>query len=804
MVRPYIFAISRFVSILMLCALLPSMALAQMAGSAIKGSVTDAGGVPVAFANIYVSELETGTTTDIGGYFSLRGLRPGIYTMLVSAIGFEREMAQVAVEDKGGIQVDITLREANYRMPQVEVMGMRNQTLRKLSGSAARIDQRELELLAPVSGNEVFRRIPGLHVVDEEGAGLRTNIGIRGLDPDRSRTVLILEDGIPVALNPYGEPEMYFTPSMDRMAGVEVIKGAGQIAYGPRTIGGVINYITPDPPAGEEVNLRIQGGQGGYFSGSLSYGTSFDNTGVFISYHRRQADDMAGAQFELNDLNLKVKQQLSERSSLGIKIGLYQESSNSTYVGLTQSMWDMGGMDYVRIAPDDRLNVNRYSVSATHALRFNAATELKTTFFAYTVSRDWRRQDFSSNPNASNQTGVVWGDASIPGGALFMRNGTGNRNRSFNVAGVESRLNHKYELGGMKSELHAGLRAQYEDALETRVNGSFPTALSGTLVNEEFRSGRALSAFAENRIWLHERFMVSAGLRAEYYTFGREIFRTASTDTLITGGSDVAALIPGIGFNYEVNKQTNVFGGLHRGFAPPRLKDAITSAGVAFELGAELSWNSELGIRTVPLRGLTVEATAFAMDFENQIIPVSESAGGTGAGLINGGRTMHRGLEIGLVVGLGELADLPFRLDFDVNATYVNAFFTGDRVQVVDEIPVSVEGNRTPYAPEYFLSSALTFEMKNGFGLRFTGTYVGDQFTDAMNTIAPTPDGRNGRLDAYFLLDGTARYTIAKWNTSFTLSCKNMLDERVMVSRRPQGIRAGLPRFVTAGVNVRF
>jgi Fe(3+) dicitrate transport protein len=196
--------------------------------------------------------------------------------------------------------------------------------------------------------------------------------------------------------------------------------------------------------------------------------------------------------------------------------------------------------------------------------------------------------------------------------------------------------------------------------------------------------------------------------------------------------------------------------------------------------------------------------TAFMMDFDNQIIPVSESAGGMGAGEINAGRTMHRGAEASLILGIGELADLPFRLDFDANVTYVDAFFNADRFQEADDVLVNVNGNRTPYAPEWLVSSALTLEMKNGFGIRLTGTYISEQFTDPVNSITPTANGRDGLIDSYFVLDGTLRYNLSKWNTTFSLSCKNMLDERYMVSRRPQGIRAGLPRFITAGVNVNF
>jgi Fe(3+) dicitrate transport protein len=778
-----------------------------MMAVAVRGKVVDAERTPVAFANVFILENGWGTSTGLSGEFSIHGLAQGQYSLRITAVGFEAYNAPLIITEGTIPALDIQLVEATYGMPQVEVVGMRNQAMKKLPGSAAVIDRRELELISPVSGNEVFRRIPGIHVVDEEGAGLRTNIGIRGLDPDRSRTVLVLEDGIPVSLNPYGEPEMYYTPSMDRMSGVEVIKGSGQIAYGPRTIGGVINYITPDPPAEEEVQLNLQGGQGGYFSGLVSYGNTVGNAGMYISYMRRQADDLMGAQYRVNDLTAKFKLILNEKSSLGLKLGVYDETSNSTYIGLTQPMFDGGDDDFVRMAPDDRLDVRRFSLSATHKYQISERTALKTTAFGYTTSRDWRRQDFSSSPTASNQTGVIWGDTTIAGGAVFMRNGTGNRNRAFLVGGVETKLSHSYAFA-YKSSVDAGVRLQYEMADEQRINGSFPQAESGALVADEQRTGNAQSAFVENKTWITEKFLVTAGVRFENYNFEREIFRGnyggSITDTSVVGTSTVTEVIPGLGVNYSLNEKVDLFAGVHKGFAPPILADAITTAGEVYELDAELSWNFEAGIRSVIARGVHLDVTGFYMDFSNQVIPVSESSGGTGSGLVNGGTTVHRGAEAALVVGFGEVFELPFRLNLDVNATYIDAFFSGDRFVGSDADAINIEGNRTPYAPEFLLSSALTFETSKGFGLRFAGTYVSDQFTDPANSIIPTANGRNGQIPSYFLMDATARYTVAKWNTTFSLSCKNLTDERYMVSRRPQGIRVGLPRFISAGVTARF
>ena len=102
-------------------------------------------------------------------------------------------------------------------MPQIIIIGKRDGLISKTPGSATILNSRDIKQFAPLTSNELLRKVTGVNVVDEEGAGLRLNISIRGLDPDRSRNVLMLEDGVPIALGPYGEPEMYFTPSIDKM-----------------------------------------------------------------------------------------------------------------------------------------------------------------------------------------------------------------------------------------------------------------------------------------------------------------------------------------------------------------------------------------------------------------------------------------------------------------------------------------------------------------------------------------------------------------------------------------------------------
>ncbi|EPA00578.1 TonB-dependent receptor [Indibacter alkaliphilus LW1] len=775
----------------------------------ISGKVKNNDGEIIPFANIMVIGTVKGTYTNIDGSFEIYDLPDGEYTLKISAVGYKTFTRNVVVSGGQMSEVELVFEEIGVEMPQIDVIANKDRVFSRVPGSVTFIDKREIQTVNPLSGNEVLRRSPGVHVVDEEGLGMRVNIGIRGLDPDRSRSVLVLEDGVPVALAPYGEPEMYYTPAMDRMAGVEILKGSGQILFGPQTIGGVVNYITANPPQEEEGSVFVQGGQGGFFSGLVNYGNTFGNTGIHVNLLRKTANNIGPTEFDITDFNTKFLFNLNDKSELGVKLGVYNEVSNSTYIGINQVMYDRGGEDFTRLAPDDQLDVRRYSLSFSHKYRFNKNVRLRTIAYGYTTTRNWNRQDFAINNDntpPANWTGVVWGDREVPGGAIFMRDGTGNRNRQFEVAGVEPRLEIDHKLFNTQNELIVGTRLLYERAFEQRVNGTKAGVNSGNLVEDEVRTGHALAAYVQNKMMITSKFDFNAGVRFESFDYERDIRRRSFPgvgvrDTTLIAENVINEIIPGVGLNFRPATTFNIFGGVHKGYAPPRTKDAITALGDVLDLDAESSVNYELGFRTEPTRWLFLEATGFVMNFSNQVIPVAESAGGVGFGLVNGGATLNRGVETAAVFDLSNLFGMSrVSLTYDVNATFLRATYSEDRF--IDG--VNINGNRTPYAPNWFLNSALTLRTEGGFGLRLVGNFVGEQFGDELNTVAASPNGRIGLVPAYRVFDAVFSYDVEKWNSRFNLSIKNLTDERYIATRRPQGIRVGIPRFITAGYEFRF
>ncbi len=707
------------------------------------------------------------------------------------------------------------------RLAEIRVVGHRD-ALAAIPGSATVVDAVTMERWHALTINEVLRRVPGLFARDEEGFGLRPNIGVRGLNPTRSTKVLLLEDGIPLTFAPYGDNATYYHPPIERFERVEVLKGSGQILFGPQTVGGVINYVTPSVPAQREATLTLTPGSRRYLNGQARAGGTFGRLGVLASYDRKQGDGArANVGSRLDDATLKTTFALGARHALTLRGNWYRERSNVTYSGLTEAEWAADPRQNPFL--NDSMRLDRAGASATHRWDLRGATALTTTAYAYGVSRDWWRQSSNSGERPNDAS-----DATCAGMAnLSTTCGNQGRLRDFTVIGLEPRVHAATSLLGLVASVDAGARAHFERQERLQVNGDAPTSRSaGDAVNtnsgvreDNVRRNAAYSAFTQVRL-AAGRWTVTPGLRVEHIRYHR-VNRLVAPE--VSGRTELTALIPGLGLTYGPAPQVTLFAGAHRGFAPPRTEDILDNAtGGAVDLDAELSWNTELGIRARPALGVSVEATAFRMDFENQIVPASV-AGGAGATLTSAGHTLHQGLEVAArldAVGLGRGAPGVF-----VQGTWTwlpTARFEGPRFVYVGtgggdvtgkvyagqnasgtRTQVSVTGNRLPYAPRQLLTAALGYAYHDGLDLRLEAVYVGRQFGDALNTTVTVADGQQGVLAAYTTWNAAATWSYAPTRTTAFLTIKN-LGDALYVADRTRGLLPGAPRTVQAGITQAF
>ena len=799
--------------VLTLLPLATAVATTLAAQGTIDGRVTLADRrTPVVGASVRVVGTTIGTGTDSLGHFRLSALTPGVYTLEARAPGHTFASARVVVQTDRAVEAHLLLAAAPRELAGVTVVGGAADALDRLPGAATMISADRIRAQQPLSANDVLRTVAGVHVQEEEGAGLRANIGIRGLDPDRSRSVLVLEDGVPVALAPYGEPELYYSPPIDRMSRIEVIKGSGSILFGPQTIGGVVNYVTAEPVAGVGGRVEARGGSGGQQFTKLAFGGSRGSARGLVTAFERRADGLNGLHYAVRDATTKVGLR-TRLGDLSAKISLYDESSNATYVGLTDSLYRAAPLRHPM--PSDRLGIARQAATVAHEITLGAVTTLRTVAYSYHTARDWRRRDYTYGAT---------------GGTIVPRAGTGARERSFDVGGIEPRLRTLWTAYGVTSALDIGARYHRERARDRFVTGTADGTVTGVRDDEE-RTGDAVSAWIQNRVAVHPTLDITPGLRVERFRFDRHITRarvrrsdgTTSTRTVeavdIRSGDDVSELIPGLGAAWSPRPLVTMFAGAHRGFAPPRTKDALVYSDptlapdqqvpdpVSLQLDAERSWNYEVGTRLAPRPWLSLEATAFLLDFTNQIIEPSLSSGSTAAvTLANQGATRHEGLELGGTIDVGKWRRQQFSLAVEVNYTLSSARFARDRFMRQGADTVNVRGNTLPYAPRHRVHAALAFEHPGaGVRVRLDALAVSRQFSDYFETVPGSANGRVGAIPTYSTLDASAHYDIPGLRgLSASATVRNLSGHTYIASRRPEGIKVGLPRLATLGLGWSF
>lgn len=684
-------------------------------------------------------------------------------------------------------------------VPRVDVIGNQEQLL-KTPSSATIIEQEELEASHVFTTNEALRKVPGLVLRDEEGFGMRPNIGVRGLNPTRSTKVLLLEDGIPVTYAPYGANESYYHPTIDRFSSIEVLKGASQIKFGPLTAGGVINYITPNAPEEFGGHVSITGGNRDYLNTKINVG----GNGMLFDYTHKQGDGARdNTHSNIEDVNFKITKALNEDHAITLRANWFTEDSQVSYSGLTQAEYNNFGGKYNPFNRDD-FETTRYGLSATHDWQINSNAILTTNLYYSYFDRDWWRQQSTSTANNISNFGVAASGCAavandrINGLATNGDNCQGNqgRLRTYNTYGVEPRLTVAHAWG----QLEIGAKAHFEDQERKQVNGAAPTARSGALVENNERKTDAYSAFISNRFDIGQ-FSITPAVRYEQIKNERTNRLTGAN-----GDDTLDEWIPGLAVAYNPHANLTVFAGVHEGFAPPRTEDLISNTGGSVEVNAEKSTNWELGFRAKPTNNFNVEATAFYNDFKN-LIAVGSVASNVN---LSQGEATFAGVELagqydfdhGFYSRLA-YTWLPVAEQDDPFRTVVAA----GAVPAGSPVPGSAKGNRQPYAPKNTLTAALGYKMNN-WNVVLEAVHVGKQFSDFAETgdvpnTALGATGQFGEISSYTIYNAAVNYQLPAYKTTLFLVGKNIFDKDYIVDRT-RGILTGMPALVQVGARYDF
>jgi Fe(3+) dicitrate transport protein len=307
---------------------------------------------------------------------------------------------------------------------------------------------------------------------------------------------------LPLSYAPYGDNASYYHPPVERYESIEVLKGSGQIAYGPQTIAGVINYITPNPPDKPAFNLKLEGCNRTFFNGGADVGGTFGKFGLVTNCTRKQGDGAReNTNFKLKDFSNKATYALNERNILTAKFTFFREDSNLTYTGATEAEFSQNARG--NIFKNDFFYGRRYGFSLQHAAVLTSNVNLTTNFYSNYFSRDWWRQSSNSTERPNRLWTLSDGDSDCFGiQDLNTTCGNQGRLRHYLTIGVEPRLNADFNTGAVRNELNMGIRVHREDHDRIQKNGDLPTSRDGVVVEDNERQSLAYSGFVQHRfIW---------------------------------------------------------------------------------------------------------------------------------------------------------------------------------------------------------------------------------------------------------------------------------------------------------------
>ena len=216
----------------LLCLLAAVPAAAQT--GKIVGEVTDsATGAPLPAVNVAIEGTTQGAVTDIDGEYVIIGVRPGVYDVVASFIGFSRHRREgVQVNVDLTTAVDFAMSEEVIEGEEIVVTAEAEAVRKDLTSSEARVTSETIDKLPVTELSQV------LDV--QAGVTTRDGIHIRG---GRSSEVVFMVDGVPVSDSYDGSSVIQL--ENDGIEELQVISGTFNAEYG-NAMSGVVNVVTKE------------------------------------------------------------------------------------------------------------------------------------------------------------------------------------------------------------------------------------------------------------------------------------------------------------------------------------------------------------------------------------------------------------------------------------------------------------------------------------------------------------------------------------------------------------------------------
>jgi Fe(3+) dicitrate transport protein len=633
------------------------------------------------------------------------------------------------------------------------------------------------------NARQIFSKVSGINIFENDGSGLSLNIGSRGLNPNRSSNFNLKQNYYDISADALGYPESYYTPTSDMIEKIEFIRGAASLQFGPQ-FGGLINFKLKEKISDRKFALSVKQSLGsfGLLNSTAQFGFNASKFSAYAIYQYKRGNGFRpNAEFNSHLFYGNIIFKPNEKFSFKYEMTYF------TYLahlpgGLTDKQFET-----------DPLQSNRQR------------NWFNVNWFLPALSINYR-------PNNFNQWSLV-GSMLVAGrealGVLnYINRADAKQERDllkdeYQNFMLEARYLRKYSIRNnylsaflIGSRLYKGNTWRRQGLADSTSKPNFYFLNHNEPSLSDYKFPNLNSAiFAENIFKLSEAWSVTPGLRFEYINTkangyfvdeekdgaGNIILLQKSTENKETRRQ---FFIFGVGTSYVFNASIEGYANYSQNYRSINFNDVRVvnpNFKVDPNLRDEVGNTLDIGLRGKWKNFISYDLSVFNINYQNRIgniLLLDSNTFNLYRFRTNISSSINKGIDAYLELNVLKLLAVKaehFQVTLFGNATFINAYYNKKSLTAFYK-------KKVEYAPDWTIKSGIDFRYKK-WKANIQNNYVSMQFSEATNAISSS-NALSGIIPAYSVFDCSLAYQIKGFD--FSLSVNNILNSKYF-TRRAEG-----------------
>jgi Fe(3+) dicitrate transport protein len=740
----------------------------------IKGKVLDENQQPIAGVALILEGTVRGVQSDYSGNYTMRDIPGGDYFLAVNMLGYKEVKIPFKIGDQDNLELNINLQEdllyleafefsvsrgimGQERLPHVDRFrinaGKKTEVIRVSEINAN---------LAMNNSRQIFGRTPGISIWENDGSGIQLGVASRGLSPNRSWEFNVRMNGYDITPDPMGYPEAYFTPPMEVVEQIEIVRGASSIQYGSQ-FGGLMNFVMRKPDKSTRFTFETLNtvGNNGLFS-TFNYLGGTEGKWSYTAYYQKRRGNgwRDNGYFNTDHAHMEVNYAANNRLLIGVEM---------TY--MTTESQQPGGLT------DEQFSINPQGSNRSR-------NWFSTPWFIPALTAEYIIND---NTKVNWKTFGTFAERNSIGFVrpITQEDDMGNRqlDRDFYTTyGTELRLITNYSFFGKSNTLATGVRyfngridrkqmgqgdSGSDMNFDLSENGVYRRNLDFTNINH--------AAFAENVFRFSDHWVMTTGLRLErIYSNMEGLFNIVNSQELMLSPQTRTRnfVIMGIGSEYKISPTTEFYTNFSQAYRPVLISDLTppaTTDVIDGNLQDARGYNVDFGYRGAVQNWLKFDMSYFYMNYANRIGTIAriDDTRGVYQFRTNLGGSVSKGIEgyveFDPITALVKSSRFGY-VHLFASLAFIDAHYGDFETSTVRDgqlVEGNLKGNRVENAPRKINRYGITYRYSK-FSVTWQLSDIGEAYADATNTVTPNAAATVGLIPAYRVQDLSASADLAK------------------------------------------